>query len=153
MDVVAAYRDVGTFRGAAAICGVDPKTVKRKVLAHEACELDEDRSRRAPVPKNTDGIRALVAERVTATRARMSAKRLLPAARAAGYTGSPRNFRRVVATEKKVWRGEKTPPAGGRGGGGRAAGGGGGGGPPPGGGGGFLGVWGWGGVYRWCPRG
>jgi hypothetical protein len=60
MDVVAAYRDVGTFRGAAAMCGVDPKTVKRKVLAHEAGELHEDRARRAPVPRNTDGIRALV---------------------------------------------------------------------------------------------
>jgi transposase len=104
MDVVAAYRDVGTLRGAAAICGVDPKTVKRKVLAHEAGELDEDRVRRAPVPRNTDGIRALVAERVAATRARISAKRLLPAARAAGYAGSPRSFRRVVAAEKKRWR-------------------------------------------------
>lgn len=104
MDVVAAYRDVGTFRGAAAMCGVDPKTVKRKVLAHEAGELDEGRGRRAPVPRNTDGIRALVAERVAATRARISAKRLLPAARAAGYAGSPRNFRRVVAAEKKRWR-------------------------------------------------
>ena len=31
MDVVAAYQRVGTYRGAAAICGVDPKTVKRKV--------------------------------------------------------------------------------------------------------------------------
>jgi transposase len=104
MDVVAAYRDVGTFRGAAAVCGVDPKTVKRKVLAHEAGELDEDGVRRASVPKNTDGVRALVAERVAATRARVSAKRLLPAARAAGYAGSPRNFRRVVAEEKKAWR-------------------------------------------------
>jgi transposase len=104
MDVVAAYRDVGTFRGAAVMCGVDPKTVKRKVLAHEAGELEDDEVRRAPVPKNTDGVRALVAERVVATRARISAKRLLPAARAAGYAGSPRNFRRVVAAEKKRWR-------------------------------------------------
>lgn len=104
MDVVAAYKDVGTFRGAAAICGVDPRTVKRKVLAHEAGELEEDRARRAPVPKNTDGVRALVAERVATTKARISAKRLLPAARAAGYTASARNFRRVVAAEKKAWR-------------------------------------------------
>lgn len=104
MDVVAAYKDVGTFRGAAEICGVDPKTVKRKVLAHEAGELEVDRAARAPVPKNTDGVRALVAERVAATRGRISAKRLLPVARAAGYTGSPRNFRRVVAAEKKAWR-------------------------------------------------
>jgi transposase len=104
MNVVAAYKDVGTFRGAAAMCGVDAKTVKRKVHAHERGELDEEHASRAPVPKNTDGVRALVAERVVATKARISAKRLLPAARAAGYTGSPRNFRRVVAAEKKAWR-------------------------------------------------
>ena len=104
MDVVAAYGDVGTFRGAAWLCGVDPKTVKRKVLAHGAGELDEERASRAAVPKNTDVVRDLVAERVAATRARMSAKRLLPVAQAAGYTGSPRNFRRLVATEKRAWR-------------------------------------------------
>ena len=41
---------------------------------------------------------------IAATRARISAKRLLPAARAAGYAGSPRNFRRLVAEQKKAWR-------------------------------------------------
>jgi len=104
MDVVAAYRDVGTYRGAAEICGVDPKTVKRKVLAHEAGELDEERARRAPVPKNTDAARPLVAQRVEATKAKITAKRLLVEARADGYTGSARNFRRLVAEEKKKWR-------------------------------------------------
>ncbi len=104
MDVVAAFRDVGTYRGAAEICGVDPKTVKRKVLAHEAGQLDEERAARAPVPRNTDVARALVAQRVAATRARISAKRLLVEARAVGYTGSARNFRRLVAAEKKKWR-------------------------------------------------
>ena len=34
----------------------------------------------------------------------MSAKRLLPVARAAGYTGSARNFRRLVAEVKAQWR-------------------------------------------------
>ena len=38
------------------------------------------------------------------TSGRISAKRLLPAARAAGYVGSPRNFRRVVAEAKQAWR-------------------------------------------------
>ncbi len=104
MDVVAAYYDVGTYRGAAAVCGVDPKTVKRKVLAHEAGELEEERAGRAPVPKNTDVVRELVAKRVAETKARVSAKRLLPAAKAAGYAGSPRNFRRLVAAEKRAWR-------------------------------------------------
>jgi hypothetical protein len=36
MDVIAAYRDVGTYRGAAAICGTTHKTVRRIVEAHGA---------------------------------------------------------------------------------------------------------------------
>jgi transposase len=104
MDVVSAYRDVGSFRGAAEICGVDPKTVKRAVSAREAGELDGDRVRRKPVAKNTDVVRDLVAKRVEATKAKITAKRLLPEARAAGYEGSARNFRRLVAAEKKAWR-------------------------------------------------
>src|SRR5436190_8173752 len=91
-DVVAAYRDMGTYRGAAEICGVDPKTVKRKVLAHAAGEIDEERARRASVPKNTDLARALVAQRVEATKAKITAKRLLVEARAVGYVGSARSF-------------------------------------------------------------
>lgn len=31
LDMIAAYVDVGSYRGAAAICGVTPKTVKRAV--------------------------------------------------------------------------------------------------------------------------
>jgi transposase len=104
MDVVAAYRDVGTYRGAAEVCGVDPKTVKRKVLAHEAGELDEERAVRAAVAKNTDVVRQLVERRVAETKAKISAKRLLPVARAGGYAGSARNFRRLVAEAKNVWR-------------------------------------------------
>ena len=46
----------------------------------------------------------LVAERVDKTPARIWAKRLLPAARAAGYAGSPRNCRRLVAARKHLWR-------------------------------------------------
>ncbi len=80
MDVVAVFEDVGTYRGAAEICGVDPRTVKRKVLARGAGELDDERAARAPVPKNTDVARQLVAQRVEATRAKITAKRLLPEA-------------------------------------------------------------------------
>ena len=36
MDIIAAYSDLGSFRGAAAICGVDPKTVKAAVLRRSA---------------------------------------------------------------------------------------------------------------------
>jgi hypothetical protein len=31
LDVITAYREVGTYRGAAQMCGVDHKTVKRVV--------------------------------------------------------------------------------------------------------------------------
>ena len=36
MDIIAAYREVGTYRGAAAICGTTHKTVKRVNARHEA---------------------------------------------------------------------------------------------------------------------
>jgi hypothetical protein len=49
-------------------------------------------------------VRELVAERVRASDGRISAKRLLPVAKAAGYGGSSRNFRRVVAQVKGEWK-------------------------------------------------
>jgi transposase len=51
-------------------------------------------------------VAALVAEGVSKTQGRISAKRLLPPARAARYGGSDRNFRRLVAGQKRVWRRE-----------------------------------------------
>jgi transposase len=107
MDVVSAYASVGTYRGAAAMCGVDPKTVKRTVAKRDAGELDEQRVGRVAVVRNTDVVAGLVADRVAETRAKISAKRLLPVARTAGYSGSARNFRRLVADKKRVWRAEQ----------------------------------------------
>ncbi len=106
MNLIAAYQNVGTFRGAAVMCGVDPKTAKRKIEAWEQGRIDEVTGRvvRAERAKNTDVVQGLVARRVDATKARVEAKRLLPAARAEGYEGSARNFRRLVAVEKKAWR-------------------------------------------------
>ena len=101
MDVLAAYREVGSYRGAAAICGTTHKTVKRIVEAHEAGGI---RPERKPRERNYDDVAALVAERVAKSKGRISAKRLLPAARAAGFAGSPRNFRRLVAAKKQAWR-------------------------------------------------
>jgi transposase len=46
----------------------------------------------------------LITERVRTTDGRISAKRLLPLAQAAGYTGSARQFRRAVAETKAAWR-------------------------------------------------
>jgi transposase len=107
MDCIAAFESVGTYRGAAAICGVDPKTVRRKVEAHQAGVLAEERAVRAPVAKNTDVARQVVTDKIEATKGRISAKRLLPIGRAAGYTGSPRNFRRLVAELKRAFRAEQ----------------------------------------------
>ena len=100
MDVIAAYRDVGSYRGAAEICGTTHKTVKRIIEAHEAGQRPGRNGR----PRNFEGVADLVAERVKATAGRISAKRLLPQARAAGYGGSARNFRRLVARVKAEWR-------------------------------------------------
>jgi len=100
MDINAAYREVGTYRGAADICGTTPKTVKRAVLA--ATERTVTGSEL--VRHNYDAVRDIVVERVAKTHGRISAKRLLPAVAAAGYDGSARNFRRLVADAKAVWR-------------------------------------------------
>jgi len=98
MDILSAYREVGSYNGAAEICSTTPKTVKRVV---EAAERSEPRP---PPAHNYDEVTDLVAQRVEKTKGRISAKRLLPVAKAAGYTGSDRNFRRLVADEKRNWR-------------------------------------------------
>ena len=53
---------------------------------------------------NYDAVAELVAKRVEESEGRISAKRLLPIAQAAGYDGSARNFRRLVAEQKALWR-------------------------------------------------
>src|SRR5579863_3673245 len=103
MDIISAYREAGTYRGAAAISGTTPKTVRRVIARHEA---GGGVPPRVPRERNYDGVAVLVAERVARTAGRISAKRLLPAARAAGYAGSARNFRRLVATARASWRAE-----------------------------------------------
>jgi transposase len=101
MDVLAAYREVGSYRGAAELCGTTHKTVKRIVERHDAGGAAPERKDRG---HNYDAVHDLVAMRVAATHGRISAKRLLPAARTAGYAGSARNFRRLVAEAKQAWR-------------------------------------------------
>ncbi len=101
MDMHAAYREVGSYRAAAEICGTTPKTVKRSV---EAALKAESGAVPGEVRHNYDGVADVVAETVARTKGRITAKRLLPVARAAGYTGSARNFRRLVAEAKVAWR-------------------------------------------------
>jgi len=104
MDVIAAYRDVGTYRGAAAMCGTTHKTVRRIIEAHELLGEGGCPPQRVVRARNYDEVAELVVASVKKTGGRISAKRLLPAARAAGYEGSDRNFRRLVATVKREWR-------------------------------------------------
>jgi len=101
MDIISAYREVGSYRGAAAICATTPKTVRRVIERHEGGGVAPQRK---PRPRNYESVAELVAARVGKTQGRISAKRLLPEARAAGYEGSARNFRRLVATVKADWR-------------------------------------------------
>ena len=101
MDIIAAYREVGTYRGAAEICGTTPKTVKRVIGRQEAGDARPVRKDRA---RNYESVTVLVAARVDKSKGKISAKRLLPAARTAGYAGSDRNFRRLVAEAKSAWR-------------------------------------------------
>jgi transposase len=104
MDIISVYREVGSYRGAAAMCGTTHKTVRRVIEAHQASSRGEPSGPRVDRGRNYDSVAQLVVEKVNATAGRISAKRLLPAARAAGYEGSDRNFRRLVADAKRQWR-------------------------------------------------
>jgi len=104
MDIIAAYREVGSYRGAAAMCNTTHRTVKRAVRQRE--EPDPPVEKAAERRRNYDIVAGVVAAKVRKTKGRISAKRLLPEARAAGYTGSARNFRRLVAKAKNDWRDE-----------------------------------------------
>ena len=101
MDIISAYREVGSYRGAAAISGTTAKTVKRVIARHESGGVAPARQPRA---RNYDSVTELVSERVEKTKGKITAKRLLRAARAAGYEGSARNFRRLVAGRRALWR-------------------------------------------------
>jgi transposase len=99
MDVIAAYRELGSFRAAAAVTGTTHKTVKRII---ESAEIGppEHKAR----GHNYEQVAEIVRARLVRTDGRITAKRLLPEARAAGYEGSARNFRRLVAEEKGRFR-------------------------------------------------
>jgi len=103
MDIISIYQQVGSYRGTAAICGTTPKTVRRVIARAEAGGTASPRVRRV---RNYESVAGLVAAKIASSSGRISAKRLLPAARAAGFTGSARNFRRLVTGAKVEWRRE-----------------------------------------------
>lgn len=99
LDILTTYRDLGSYRATAALCGTTHKTVRRVVERR-----GKPPAERAARPKNSDPVADLVAERVRATDGRISAKRLLPLCQAAGYRGSARSLRRAVAAAKAEHR-------------------------------------------------
>jgi transposase len=103
VNIVDSYYELGSYRAAARVCGVDHHTVARAVERHRKGETGQPRR---PVSRehNYDAVAGLVAAKVKSTDGRISAKRLLPLARAEGYDGSARNFRRLVAAAKTEWR-------------------------------------------------
>ena len=102
LQIINAYRELGSYRAAAEVCGTTHKTVRRVVERQQTGP--PERVRR---PRSTDPFVSLIVERVGRTQGRISAKRLFPAARAAGYEGSARHFRRAVAEAKAAYRRER----------------------------------------------
>jgi transposase len=102
LNIIDAFHQLGSYRAAARLCNVTDKTVRRAVQRQEAGGPWVRRPR--PTSRNTDAVVSVIWERVRRTDGRISAKRLLPAARAAGYKGSARNLRRAVAKVKAEWR-------------------------------------------------
>ncbi len=104
MDIINAYEETGSLRATAALCGTTHKTVKR-VLDRRAAGQEPGRRVARPKPVGlAEPYTDLIFGKVKATDGRITAKRLLPTARAAGYAGSARTFRRAVAEAKRRWR-------------------------------------------------
>lgn len=102
MEIVNAYALTGSYRAAAALCGTTHKTVQR-VLARRAVGQIGRRPRPRP-PGSAAGVTRLIEERVRQTDGRIGAKRLLPLAQAAGYTGSLRTLQRAVKAARETWK-------------------------------------------------
>ena len=107
MDMNAAYREVGSYRAAAKLCGTTAKTVRRPLLAAEGAAAADGAGRR----RTTTTGRRHRGRTGREDEGLISAKRLLPTVRAAGYAGSARNFRRLVAKAKGVALGPPPGPA------------------------------------------
>jgi transposase len=102
LDIVNAYEETGSLRAAASLCGTTHKTVRRVLARRESG--GQRPGRRVPAPGLADPFTDLIFAKVRSTDGKITAKRLLPLARGAGYPGSARTFRRAVAAQKALWR-------------------------------------------------
>ena len=68
MDIISAYQQVGSYRGAAELCGTTHRTVKKVVEKFEAGDTAPPRAERA---HNYDAVTELVAERVEKSQGRI----------------------------------------------------------------------------------
>jgi alkylated DNA nucleotide flippase Atl1 len=68
MDIISAYQQVGSYRGAAELCGTTHRTVKKVIDKFEAGDNLPARVERA---HNYDAVTDLVTERVEKSQGRM----------------------------------------------------------------------------------
>ncbi len=80
MDMHAAYKELGSYRAAAKLCGTTDKTVKRAVA--RGTSVEEGTKGAVAVEHNHDDVAAIIAKRVEKTQGMITAKRLLPMVRA-----------------------------------------------------------------------
>ena len=76
LDILNAYRELGSYRAAARLCRTSDKTVKRVVQRVEAGGPHERRPRR--LVSNTESVKTVIEKKVKDTDGMISAKRLLP---------------------------------------------------------------------------
>ena len=71
MDIISAYQEVGTYRGAAEICGTTPKTVRRVIERVRAGQTVDAGRWPAVRSRNFESVTELVVARVTAPKGRI----------------------------------------------------------------------------------
>lgn len=96
MDIVNSYIELGSYRAAGDLCGVDHKTVKRVVQRWRTGSIAEPMNTPARA-RNTDCVEDLIWKRVKKTRGRITAKRLLP-------RHTPPAMKARLATSAVPWR-------------------------------------------------
>ena len=96
MDIQSAYKEAGTLRGAAAICGTTHKTVKRILEAAERAEAGVA----VKQERNFDGVRGVVAEKINTCQARLTDRGGVPHLRLFAHQRSTDISRRAEDTRE-----------------------------------------------------